>query len=116
MIGMPTKSREKTESQSANSFYQTETTTEVMGEKQQMEADLAHLLSQVEGIGEVEVLITTQGSSKSLYGMEDEGLEVTGVLIAATGADNLSVVQNIQEAVQALFQVEAHKIKVMKMK
>ena len=41
--------------------------------------------------------------------------KISGVLILAKGADNPVVVQNIQEAVQALFQVEAHRIKVMKM-
>ena len=42
--------------------------------------------------------------------------KVSGVLVIAQGGDSPVVVQNIQEAVQALFQLEAHKIKVMKMK
>jgi len=41
---------------------------------------------------------------------------VTGVLIAAEGADNSVVSRNIVEGVMALFQLDAHKIKVMKMK
>lgn len=42
--------------------------------------------------------------------------EIDGVLVIAQGADNSSVVSDITEAVMALFGVEAHKIKVMKMK
>ena len=40
---------------------------------------------------------------------------MTGVLVVAQGGDNPVVIKDIQEAVQVLFQVEAHKIKVMKM-
>ena len=53
-------------------------------------------------------------SIQGFYGTENT--EVTGVLIAAEGADNSVTVQNIQQAVMALFQIEAHKIKIMKMK
>lgn len=42
--------------------------------------------------------------------------EVKGVLIAAEGASDPVIVQKIQQAVMALFQIEAHKIKIMKMK
>ena len=42
--------------------------------------------------------------------------EVTGVLIVAEGADNSVTIQKIQEAVMALFQIDAHKIRIMKMK
>ena len=40
---------------------------------------------------------------------------VEGVIVIAEGGGNLAVKQNILEAVQALFPVEAHKIKIMKM-
>lgn len=40
--------------------------------------------------------------------------EVEGVVIIAQGGDNAVVKQNITEAIQALFGVEAHKIKIMK--
>ena len=40
--------------------------------------------------------------------------EVEGVVVIADGGDNAVVVRNITEAVQALFGVEAHKIKIMK--
>lgn len=40
--------------------------------------------------------------------------EIEGVLVIADGGDNAVIVQNITEAIQALFGVEAHKIKIMK--
>lgn len=42
--------------------------------------------------------------------------EIRGVLVVAQGGGDPVAVQQIQEAVMALFRVEAHKIKVMKMK
>ena len=81
-----------------------------------LEKKLEELLSQVEGVGEVRVILMTgmEKDSSSFYSSENE--RVTGILVAAQGADNSVVSRNIVEAVMALFQVEAHKIKVMKMK
>lgn len=42
--------------------------------------------------------------------------EIRGVLVVAEGGNNPVIVQQIQEAVMALFHVEAHEIKVLKMK
>ena len=75
-----------------------------------------HLLSQTEGVGKVRVLLMT-GEEKDSSSFYDSGNQaVTGVLIAAEGADNSVVSRNIVEGVMALFQLDAHKIKVMKMK
>ena len=41
--------------------------------------------------------------------------KVEGILIVASGGDNQKVKQNISEAVLALFQVEAHRINIVKM-
>ena len=41
--------------------------------------------------------------------------KVEGILIVASGGDNQKGKQNISEAVLALFQVEAHRIKIVKM-
>lgn len=78
-------------------------------------AQLEAMLGQVEGVGEVKVMLYTQdGGQYSVYG--DSQGEICGVLIVAEGADNPLTVKNIQDAVMSLFQVDAHKIKVMKMK
>lgn len=84
-------------------------------EMSELEEKLQTLLQKVEGVGEVQVILMTgEEKDSSFYTASQE--KVTGVLIAAQGADDYVVVQNIQEAVMALFQIEAHKIKVMKMK
>jgi stage III sporulation protein AG len=41
--------------------------------------------------------------------------EIEGIIVIAKGGDDPVIVKNISDAVLALFQVEAHKIKVMKM-
>lgn len=118
-------------------------------------------LSQVEGVGEVQVLIKVKGSGErvvekdvpsrqsTLTGTDEIGStessreseeeettvyeetedgrqipyvrkeyapEIDGVIVAAQGADQSVVVQNVLEAVQALLQIEVHKIKVLKLK
>ena len=116
-------------------------------------------LRHVEGVGEVEVMITlrstgqkivekdqqsssqsteetdsaggtrsTEESSSDKTSVYEQGTdgsqipyvtkeispEVEGVVVIADGGDNAVVVRDITEAVQALFGVEAHKIKIMK--
>ena len=78
-----------------------------METKTDLEMKLEDLLKNVEGM-----LMTESG--QGLYG--SGGNEVTGVLIVAEGADNSVTVRKIQEAVMALFQIDAHKIRIMKMK
>ncbi|WP_274422268.1 hypothetical protein [Blautia sp. XA-2221] len=79
-----------------------------------LETKLESILENTEGVGKVQVLLMTGEGKQGFYGTENT--EVTGVLIAAEGADDSVTVQNIQQAVMALFQIEAHKIKIMKMK
>lgn len=59
----------------------------------------------------------------SIYEGEEEGVPyvtkkkspvVSGVVVIAQGGDNAVVVRNITEAVQALFDIDTHKIKVIK--
>lgn len=52
--------------------------------------------------------------SQTPYVSKEMTPEIEGVLVIADGGDNAVVVQNITEAIQALFGVEAHKIKIMK--
>ena len=66
-----------------------------------------------------------QQDKESIYTQETDGSqrpyvskemfpEIAGVLVVADGGGKPVVVQNITEAVQALFGVEVHKIKIMK--
>lgn len=54
------------------------------------------------------------GSSGEPYVTKELTPQVEGVVIIAEGGDNAVTVQNITEAVQALFEIDTHKIKVMK--
>ena len=103
--------------------------------QERMEKRLTQVLEKVEGVGDTEVFLTCSGTEKKVvekdetesvyekdargnqspYVVQEQYPQVTGVLVAAKGGDNPVVVQNIREAVEALFQVEPHKIKVMKM-
>ena len=83
-------------------------------EKLQLEEKLENLLGNVEGVGQVQVVLMTE-EKKEIQGFYDSGIQqVTGVLVCAQGGGDPVVVQNIQEAVMALFQLDAHKIKVKK--
>lgn len=137
-----------------------DSSTESSYEKE-LAMNLENFLSQVEGVGEVQVLIKVRGSSERVvekdepisesmqnekndtggtssgketvheevtvyeetedgrqipYVVKEYDPEIEGVIIAARGGDQPVVVQNILEAVQALLQIEVHKIKVLKMK
>lgn len=81
-----------------------------------LEAQLEHVLSAMEGVGEVEVMITTENQTSSLFGSTSTGQKVCGVVVVAEGAGNASVDARISEAVKALFSVEVHKISIVKMR
>ena len=131
IVALPVKEKkdqEMPEEESENTFQEADW-------QEKMEERLTQVLEQVEGIGDTEVFLTCSGTEKKVvekdetesvyekdargnqspYVVQEQYPQVTGVLIAAKGGDNPMVVQNIREAVQALFQVEPHKIKVMKM-
>lgn len=65
--------------------------------------------------GEETVYAQDGSGAQTPYVIEELEPEIQGVVVVAEGGDNPVVVQNITEAVMALFGVEVHKIKVMKM-
>lgn len=69
----------------------------------EVEQRLENILSKMEGVGSVRVMITFRESDI-----------VEGVAIIAEGGGNAVVTRNITEVVQALFDVDSHKIKVIK--
>lgn len=108
-----------------------------------MEQKLEELLGNVEGVGEVRVMLTFEGtgekqvekdktitadesseetvyeeygsSERTPYVTSETNPKVEGVLVIAQGGGNSRIKQEILEAAQALFGIEAHKIKIMKM-
>ena len=126
-----------------------------------MEGRLEQILSQIDGAGQVQVMITwksgsekviekdreskeenvseqdSQGGSRttSSHGIQETTIynsdsntsgiqqpyvskelspQAEGVIVIASGGDDAVVVKNITEAVQALFEIDTHKIRIMK--
>ena len=58
--------------------------------------------------------VETGNGEETPYVKQELSPRIEGVLVIADGGDNAIVIENITEAVQALFGVDTHKIKVMK--
>lgn len=110
VISIPTSGKNK-ESENDTTLLEEEGESETV--KTELERKLEKTLEEMEGVGQVKVMLMTDGG-QGIYA--SSGTEVTGVLIVAEGAGNSVTVQKIQQAVMALFQIDAHKIRIMKMK
>lgn len=65
---------------------------------------------------EENTVLINEGSGESVpYVLKEIAPQVEGIVVLAEGGGNISVVAEIMEAVQVLFDVPAHKVKVMKM-
>lgn len=71
--------------------------------------------TQENSMEEVTIYEKDENGQEIPYVTEQVEPEVLGVLVVAEGGDNAQIVSQITEAVQALFGIEVHKIKVMKM-
>ena len=159
VIAAPVKQKEQKKTQEEVTVQSQEPTDDQT--RQSYEKQLESVLSQVEGVGTVQVAVamestgkkqvekdspedTSTSSEKGDSGTErtsqavttgettvyedtgDGGQtpyissstypEIRGVIVVAQGGGNPVIVQQIQEAVMALFHIEAHEIKVLKMK
>ena len=65
--------------------------------------------------GAGQVVYVENGSEKHPYVTKEVLPKVEGVLVVAEGGDDPRVISDISDTVMALFRVEAHKIKVVKM-
>lgn len=164
VIALPTSNKENKAGKSQAN--QTANTTKVQSETgtssyiNELENRLEEVLSKVQGVGDVDVMITLKSSKElivekdtpttnqtsqeedaeggkrntvdksssetTVYEQDNNGSnipyvvkelepEIEGIIVIAKGGDDPVVVKNISDAVLALFHVEAHKIKVMKM-
>ena len=134
VIALPTR-QENENTITEENTQETDQSLQEQDWETKMEERLVVVLEQVQGVGKAEVFLTCEGTqekvvekdeTETVYERDSRGNQtpyvsaeiypqVTGVLVVAQGGDDPVVIQNIQEAVQVLFQVEAHKIKVMKM-
>lgn len=62
-----------------------------------------------------ETVYDKSDSGETPYVVKEIEPEIEGVLVAAEGGGNSQTAKNISEAIMALFNIEAHKIKVMKL-
>ncbi|KAB1438166.1 stage III sporulation protein AG [Candidatus Galacturonibacter soehngenii] len=134
--------------------------TQTLSYVEEQEKRLETILSKVQGVGEVNVMITLKSSKElivekdtpatssimqeedaeggkrsttdkstteaTVYQQDNSGgstpyvvkeiePEIEGIIVIAKGGDDPVVAKNISDAILALFRVEVHKIKVMKM-
>lgn len=104
VIAIPTSTEEKAG----------EKTVSEAASEREMEAQLKRVLSAMEGVGEVEVMITFETEENSLFGTTATKGKVCGVVVVAEGAGNAVVETRISNAIKALFSIEAHKISIVK--
>ena len=156
VLALPVQKEGKSENESGQ-----EVPSEVQSHKQEdyeakLEERLEQILRKVEGVGDVEVMITLEASSKEVvekdvtlqqtltqndeqnitdsvrdkeettvytdlgsgnapYVVQEIYPEVQGVLVVAEGGDDSRVNLAIVEAIQSLFDIDVHKIKIVKM-
>ena len=84
-------------------------------QQDELEQKLERVLSAMEGVGKVQVMITTTKSESSLFSDTKESQNICGVVVVAEGAGVASVNARISAAVEALFSIDAHKISIVKM-
>lgn len=80
------------------------------------------LIEEADSSGGTRTTTTVQNDKQTVYGAGDTPYiiqelspTVEGVLVVAQGAGNESVKKQIQETIEALFGLDAHKISIMKM-
>ena len=81
-----------------------------------LEQRLEAVLSRIDGAGAVRVLVTEEAGRQSLAGEDGEAGRIIGVLIVAEGADDLGVSLALQQAVQALLQIDLNQIEIARMR
>ena len=100
VISIPTS--KKSSSSLSSSGYDSILTD---SEQSDLEGKLKRCLAKVEGVGDVDVIVTYDSGGKT----------PEGVIIVAKGEDNGTVATEITNAIEALLGLPAHKIKVLKM-
>ena len=105
---MPVSSKQQ---KNTSAFTQT-----LDAQKSELEEKLESLLENADGVGKVQVILMTDEKKDQQSFYNSGAIQVTGVLISAEGGGDPVIARNIQQAVMALFQVDAHRIRIMKMK
>ena len=87
----------------------------VVEKDQEMTSEVQEGENGGKNISSSETAVYANGNGEEMpYVKQELSPRIEGVLVIADGGDNAIVIENITEAVQALFGVDTHKIKVMK--
>lgn len=83
-----------------------------------LESRIREILMDVDGVGELEVMVVLKATEEeSVYaGFSEKSVypELSGIVISADGGGSAVVKAEISEAMEALFGLPSHKIKVLK--
>lgn len=86
--------------------------------EQELELRVREILSGVEGVGELEVMVFLKPEENEHFFQENntdrQSPEVSGIIISADGGGSTVIKTEISEAMEALFGLPSHKIKVLK--
>ena len=131
--------QEETDGKNTAEMRQTQTDTEYT---KALEEQLTDLIESMDGVGKVRVMLTLSddglayldkdvriqektreettvvydmGDTKEPYVVRRERPKVEGVVVVAQGGDRPGIATEITGAIQSLFDLEAHKVKVVKM-
>ena len=121
VIALPTKEEEEEKAEQMINRNDVMSEADAEDEKDEyvsyLEEKLANILSRINGAGKVYVMITlrelTEEKQSSAYNsVKTLYPRIEGVFVVAQGTGKGTVRQDITEAVQVLFGIELHKIKV----
>lgn len=112
VLALPAENRQEQETNMVQEEARAQTDAAATREEA-LEMRVRRLLSGVEGVGDVEVMIMLKSETDVMF-REATAPEVTGVIISADGGENSVVKSEITGAMEALFGLPAHKIKVLK--
>lgn len=88
--------------------------------EQTLEKRLTAILSEIENIGEINVMISLDTSARTEYGKNAEMLletqmpKVRGVIVVCDGGDNIIVQEKVIRAVTGVFAISSTRVSVMK--
>ena len=112
VLALPGEKTEESEPVEISTVNKKEDTEK--SQEEELEQRVQHILQGVEGVGEADVMVSLS-SEKSVSMFEEEPVrEVLGIIISADGGGSSVVKAEISEAMEALFGLPSHKIKVLK--
>lgn len=112
VLALPSETETERETVETMSIYEKEETAESYEEM--IELRVQSILCGVEGVGEVEVMVSLSNDHVTSVFEEEPSQEVLGIIISADGGGSSVVKAEISEAMEALFGLPPHKIKVLK--